>query len=210
MLLLVLVLALAPQAAALLPAEPAAALPCPVGACDVADPSLEDCPGCASESGALPLAWRAYEYPQQCFGEGVSWSTAQARTGAASVRIEDTSTRCTGIVSEPVAIVPGLPYHASMWAKAADGAPQVGVFLAYYLGTPEPPEDYQQYVIKIPFAGQPGADWTEIGGTVSDPIRATHVRLWIYAPTGAAGVTYVDDVTLRAADATAEAASPVA
>lgn len=181
---------LAPTAAALLPAT----LPCPAGGCEIPNAGFEDCPGCASEAGAIPLAWERYVFPGQCLGEGLSWSTEQARTGLASVRIEDTSTGCTGLVSESVPIVPGLPYTVSMWAKAAAGTPQVGVFIAYYTNADDP---YRAYAAKIPFAGHPGTDWTEIGGTTQQVTGAAHVRLWVYAPMRAAGVTYVDDLTLR-------------
>lgn len=183
-------LLLLPTAMAILPPTP-----CPVGSCDIANASMEDCPGCASESGDMPLSWQPYTFPGQCFGEGVSWSSATARTGAASLRIVDTSTRCTGAVSEPVAIVPGLAYEVEMWAKAIEGAPQIGVFIAYYMSADAP---YLEYVTKIPFSGKPGADWTRIGGATQQVNGATYARLWVYAPMGATGTTYVDDLSLQA------------
>ena len=164
-------------------------MPRPVGACDVPNASMEDSPG------GFPTGWQPYVFPGQCAGEGVSRTTEDAHTGAASLRIVDTSTGCTGAVSSAVPITPGLPYRVGMWAKAVEGTPQVGVFLAYYTSADAP---YLSYATKIPFAGSPGPEWTQIGGTTQQVVGATHVRLWAYAPMGAAGVTLVDDFVLRA------------
>ena len=80
---------------------------------------FEQCSGCTSEAGGIPVNWRVHGAAS---GGDVSWTTAEAAVGKASVHITDTSFSEIGVQSASVEANPGARYVFEVWTKAGSTA----------------------------------------------------------------------------------------
>lgn len=165
----------------------------PAGAAQnvAANPSFETCTACVANSGAIPDEWVGYG-PGPRAGTNVHWTTDAARSGTASVRIDDRRFFATGLASNSVPVTPGQVYTASVWVKRAPLAeptttPNLYLQFRRRLGAVA-----QNYIVASPVTDE----WTQLIVTGVAPVDATTVRVAIYANVNNVGSFYVDDVDL--------------
>lgn len=180
----------------LLVASPAAALPlvdlpCGAGglACALENPGLED-PG----PDGMPAGWSRY-VDGPCDGLGVGGTASAARTGNAGVRVVDGPAQCTGFVSDPFPILPGLTYNGSLYVRAASGAPLVRIFVVWYANDGA---DLTAYLYKDGYQKAPTLEWQPLWSRTAAPPQALSARVWVYAPMASSGAFDVDDVAFVA------------
>lgn len=168
------------------------ALPCglPGMPCALPDPSFE------TGAEGMPIGWNLY-ISGPCDGQGVAPSGAAARTGAWGMRVVDRGTdHCTGFTSDPIAIVGGLQYNASVLIRAAQGAPLVRIFVAWYANDGS---QLESYIYKDGYQRAPGTEWMPLWSNTTAPAYALSARIWIYAPMPGVGSFDVDDAAFVSA-----------
>lgn len=171
------------------PADPLAP-PSALAECGPLNAGFESCAGCVA--GALPDDWEPYWHPSGCGASRVAWSTEDARSGAASLRVDDVAGACMGAVTPPIAIVPGVAYRASFWLRG-DATASATVLVAFYVSADD---GLHEYVTKTPSREAATASWNEVAVTAFASPLATHARVWVYADMASSGTFFVDDAAL--------------
>lgn len=182
---LLAILALSLSGAAHAVGLPSALCGLPRATCQFGNGSFEQNAG----GGALPDGWAPY-VSGPCDGQGVSATSAAARSGGVGIRVVDRADQCTGFVSDPIPLVGGMNYNASVWVRAAEGTPTLRIFVVWYGNDGAVLEDY---LYKDGFQKTPNSEWARLWTIHDAPVDARAARVWVYAPMASAGTFDVDD-----------------
>lgn len=140
-------------------------------------------------SGGWPVDWTLDAPPR---GQTASSSTAQAHTGARSLRVQNVAGTPIGVRSARLPAQPGVPYRASMWVLTESGTPSQ-LYLEFFnaAGTRIGSRFVQ------PAAG---GTWQQVSVTATAPPGTQTLDVMVWGTTAAAGVSYHDDIAVAPVD----------
>ncbi|WP_026876567.1 alpha/beta hydrolase family protein [Jiangella gansuensis] len=146
---------------------------------DVLNPSFEDV------DNGWPLWWTLDPLPKT---QTAAPSTAQARTGTYSLRVENVSGTSVGVRTSKLPAEPGADYTATMWVLTESGTPAT-MFLEFFNASGS--RIHYQFVAPAASGG-----WQEVSVDAAAPAEATTLDVLIYGAVSAVGASYHDDVSV--------------